>query len=103
MLDSLRRGPVKNSLNALWVDGNTILGDDMPKVGYFRKPKFTLGILGIKLMLSKLFQNKTKLFSMFFLILRIYQNIIQIDYDELVEVIHEYVVHPTRECSWSIG
>ena len=35
LLDSLRRGPVKNSLNALWVDGNTILGDDMTKVGDF--------------------------------------------------------------------
>ena len=35
LLDSLRRGPVKNSLNALWVDSNTILGDDMSKVGDF--------------------------------------------------------------------
>ena len=68
LLDSLRRGPVKNSLNALWVDGNTILGDDMIKVGDFRKPEFALGILGIKLMLSKLFQNKTKMFSMFFFV-----------------------------------
>ena len=54
LLDSLRRGLVKNSLNMLWVDGNTILGDDMPKVGYFGKPEFALGILGIKLMFSKL-------------------------------------------------
>ena len=35
LLDSLRRGPVKNSLNALWVDGNIVLGDDMTKVGDF--------------------------------------------------------------------
>ena len=35
LLDSLRMGPVKNSLNALWVDGNTILGDNMTKVGDF--------------------------------------------------------------------
>ena len=55
LLGSLRRCQVKNSLNSLWVDGNTILGDDMPKVGYFRKLEFTLEILGIKLMLSKLF------------------------------------------------
>ena len=54
LLDSLWRGPVKNSLNALWVDGNTILGDNMTKVGDFGKPEFALGILGIKLMLSKL-------------------------------------------------
>ena len=43
------------------------------------------------------------MFSMFFFVLRIYQNIIQIDYDELVELIHEYVVHQTGECGWSIG
>ena len=43
------------------------------------------------------------MFNMFFFVLRIYQDIIQIDYDELVEVIHEYVVHQTRECGWSIG
>ena len=47
LLDSLRRGPVKNSLNALWVEGNTILGDDMTKVGDFGKLEFALGILGI--------------------------------------------------------
>ena len=43
------------------------------------------------------------MFSMFFFVLRIYQDIIQIDYDELVELIHEYVVHQTGECGWSIG
>ena len=35
LLDILRRSPIENSLNSLWVDGNTILGDDMPKIGYF--------------------------------------------------------------------
>ena len=47
LLDILRRSPIENSLNSLRVDGDTILGDDMPKIGYFRKPKFTLGELGI--------------------------------------------------------
>ena len=47
LLDSLRRGPVKNSMNSLWVDGNTIVGDYMTKVGDFGYPEFTLKILGI--------------------------------------------------------
>ena len=35
LFDILQRSPIENSLNSLWVDGNTILGDDMPKVGHF--------------------------------------------------------------------
>ena len=36
LLNVLGRGPIKNSLNSLGVDGNPILRDDMPKIGYFR-------------------------------------------------------------------
>ena len=35
LLDSLRRSPIKNSLNSFWVDGNAILGNHMTKVSYF--------------------------------------------------------------------
>src|SRR4051812_42512660 len=35
LLDSLGRGPVKNSLDTFWVDGNAILGNYMIRVGYF--------------------------------------------------------------------
>ena len=52
LLNVLGRSPIKNSLNSFRVDGNTILRDDMPKIGYFGKPEFTFGELGIKLMLS---------------------------------------------------
>src|SRR3990170_3801124 len=53
LLGILRRSPVTNSLNTLRVNGNSVLGNDMSKVGYFRKPEFTLGVLGIQLVLSK--------------------------------------------------
>ena len=102
LLDILRRSPIENSLDSFRVDGNTVLGDDMPKIGYFGEPEFTLGILSIQLMLSKLFQHKTKMFSMFFFVLGKYQDIIQINHDELVEVFHEYIVHQTREGGGSI-
>ena len=52
LLNVLGRNPIKNSLNSFRVDGNTILRDDMPEIGYFGKPEFTFGELGIKLMLS---------------------------------------------------
>jgi hypothetical protein len=35
LFDILWRSPIKDSPNSLGVDGNTILGDDMAKVGYF--------------------------------------------------------------------
>ena len=35
LLHVLRRSAIENSLNSFRVDGNTILGDDMPKIGYF--------------------------------------------------------------------
>lgn len=76
LLDILRRSPIDNNLDSFRVDGNTILGDDMPKIGYFREPEFTLGILSIELMLSKFFQPKTKMFSMFFFVLGKYKDII---------------------------
>ena len=35
LLDILRRSPFENSLDSFRVDDNTILRDDMPKIGYF--------------------------------------------------------------------
>src|ERR1041385_85327 len=103
LLDGLGRSPVKNSLDTFWGDGNAILGNHMTKVGYFGKPELTLGILSIDFVFSKLFQYKTKVFSMFFIILGVYQDIIQINHDELVEIFHEYIVHQPRESGWGIG
>src|SRR3954470_16021696 len=54
LFDSLRRGPVKNSLDTFGVDGNAILGNYMTKVGYFGKPEFTLRILSVEFVFSKL-------------------------------------------------
>jgi hypothetical protein len=103
LLDGLGRSPVKNSLDTFWGDGNAILGNHMSKVGYFGEPELTLRILSVEFVFSKLLQYKTKMFSMFFFILGIYQYIIQINHDELVEVLHENIIHQSGEGGWSIG
>src|SRR3954466_6126063 len=72
LLDGLGRSPVKNSLDTFWGNDNAILGNHMSKVGYFRKPEFTLGILSIELVFLTLLQYKTKMFSMVFSILGVY-------------------------------
>src|SRR4051812_29822340 len=41
------------------------------------------------------------MFSVFF-ILGVYQDIIQINHDKLVEVFHEYIVHQSRKGGWGI-
>src|ERR1041384_4747898 len=85
LLDGLGRSPVKNSLDTFWGDGNAILGNHMSKVCYFRKPELTLRILRVEFVFSKFFQNQTKMLGMFFFILGVYQYIVQIDHDILVE------------------
>src|SRR3954462_5363735 len=97
LLDGAGRSPVKNSLDTFRGDGNAILGNHMPKVGDFGKPELTLRILSVEFVFSKLPKYETKMFSMFFFILRIYQYIIQINHAKLVEVFHEYVVHQPGE------
>src|SRR3954465_8773425 len=103
LLDGLGRSPVKNSLDTFWGDGNAILGNHMSEVGYFGKPELTLRILSVEFVFSKLFQYKTKVFSMFFFVLGVYQDIIQINHDKLVEVFHEYIVHQSGEGGRGIG
>jgi hypothetical protein len=43
------------------------------------------------------------MFGMFFLILGIYQDIIDKNYDKLVKLSHEYGVHEIHEVGWGIG
>ena len=65
--------------------------------------KLTLGELGIKAMISKLGQNEPKMLSMFFFGLGVDKDVINVNYDELVEVLVENGGHKPHECSRSIG
>src|SRR3954464_9884903 len=103
LLDGLGRSPVKNSLDTFWGDGNAILGNHMSKVCYFWKPELTLRILSVEFVCAELGQYKTKMFSVFFFILGVHQDIIEINHDKLVEVFHEYIIHQSGEGGRSIG
>jgi hypothetical protein len=69
--DILGRFPFCNCCNLRWININAFLGYNMTKKSYFLQPKFTFTKLGIKLVLSKLFHYKTKMFLMFFIVLGI--------------------------------
>src|SRR3954462_15520219 len=101
--DAFSQEYVKNSLDTFWGDSNAILGNHMSKVRYFWKPELTVRILSVEFVFSELGQYKTKMFSMFFFILGVHQDIIKINHDKLVEVFHEYIIHQSGEGGRSIG
>src|SRR3954469_10678377 len=70
---------------------------------YLIKPKFTFTELSINLMFSQSLQCYSQMISMLFLILGIYQNIINKDYDKLVRIWHEDFVHQIHEYCRCIG
>ena len=71
----------------------------MTKESYFFQPKFTFTKLGVKLMAWSLRVPKI----MLFFILGVDQNIVDENHDELVEVLHEHLVHEIHEIGRGIG
>jgi hypothetical protein len=67
------------------------------------QPETTLAELGIQLMFTELLQHKPKVFFMFFLTSREYQNIINEYHNKLIKILHEYLVHQVHEVRWSVG
>jgi hypothetical protein len=80
-------------LNLDWVNCNTFSGDDMSKKWNLLQPECTLAELGIKLMVTKLLQNKSKMLLMLFFILGVDQDVVNEYHDKLVQLRHEYGVH----------
>src|SRR5664279_180486 len=68
----------------------------------FGQPKLTLGELGIKAMITELGQHQTKMFGMFFFGLGEDKNIIDVDHDELIKILHEHRVHKPHKSCWGI-
>ena len=67
------------------------------------QPKLTLGELGIEAVLSKSCQNQPKMLSMLFVGFGINEDVIDVDDDKLVEIIHEDGVHEPHESSRGIS
>jgi hypothetical protein len=67
------------------------------------QPKLTLGELGIEAVFSKACQDQTKMFDMLFIGFGVDENVIDVNDNELVEIIHEDGVHEPHERRRSIG
>ena len=65
-------------------------------------PEFTLGEFSIETMFTEFQENETKMLFMFLIGLRVDKDIIEIYHHKLVYILHENVVHETRESGGSI-
>ena len=75
----------------------------MTKEDKIIQPELTLGELGIEAVFSKSCRNQPKMFGMLFIGFRIDEDVINVNDDKLVKVIHEDGVHEPHESSWGIG
>ena len=75
----------------------------MPEKSHLLEPKLTFAEFGIKLMVAKPLQNCSKLLLVFILALGVNEYVIDQDYHELIEEVHEYFVHHMHEESRGIG
>jgi hypothetical protein len=75
----------------------------MTKKRYFLQQECTLTKLGIELMVTKSLQNNTKILLMLFFILRVDQDVVNEDYDKLIQLWYEDEVHQVHEMCRSIG
>ncbi|MFS7889171.1 hypothetical protein Hanom_Chr00s000003g01603831 [Helianthus anomalus] len=82
---------------------NTLFVDNMSQKLNFLKPKFTLGEFGKKLLFLQEFQSKTKMFLVISSRLRINQDIINENDDELIQIRLADPIHQVHENSRSIG
>ena len=75
----------------------------MSKKSNFLRPKLTLAELGIQVMSPELLENQMQMLLMFLLILRVDQYNINEHHDELVQELHEHLVHHTHKIGKGIS
>ncbi|EOX94184.1 Uncharacterized protein TCM_003614 [Theobroma cacao] len=85
--------PLQDCLNLLGIDINSSSGHHMSQENHFLQPEFTFRELGIELSLAQSLQHDAQMGSMFIIILRINQDVIDEYYHKLIQVWMEHPVH----------
>jgi hypothetical protein len=73
------------------------VGNGVPQEFDTFQPEFAFGEFSIKLMISQTLKDNSEMVGVFFLALRIHEDIIDEDYDKFIELRHEYGVHEVHE------
>jgi hypothetical protein len=69
----------------------------MPKEGYLFRPEFTLAELSIELMCPESSEDDSKVTLMVLAILGIDKDVVDENYDKLIQFFHEYLIHEVHE------
>jgi hypothetical protein len=85
------------------INGYTVTGDGMSQKFHGIQPKLTFRKFGVQVVVSQSLKNNMEMFRMIFQILGIDQNVIDEDYNEFVEFLHEDRVHEIHKICWGIG
>jgi hypothetical protein len=70
---------------------------------YCIQPKFTLGELGVQVVVSQSLKDNMKVFDMIFWSFRVDQDVVNEDHNKFVEFLHENRIHEVHEVGWSIS
>jgi hypothetical protein len=82
--------------------GDTILGNSVAQKFHTIQLEFTIGELGIKLMILQPLKDNSEMFAMLLLIFGIDKDIIDKDHYEFVELRHKHRVHEVHQVGWDI-
>jgi hypothetical protein len=82
--------------------GDAVFGNSVPQKFHTIQPEFAFGELSIKLMISQMLQDNSKVFGMLFLIFGVDEDIIDKDHYKFVELCHKHGVHEVHEIGWGI-
>jgi hypothetical protein len=102
IVDTHRRIPTQRILNLAWIHRYSFLRYDMTQESNLFQPKHALAQLDIQPMISKLLQNQTEIFFVFFFTLRVDQYIIDEHHDKLLQILPEDLVHQIHKVGWCI-
>jgi hypothetical protein len=82
--------------------GDTIFRNSVPQKFHTIQPELAFGELSIKLMISQMLQDNSKMFGMLLVIFGIDKDIIDKDHYEFVELHHKRGVCEVHEVGWGI-
>jgi hypothetical protein len=91
--------PLFYNLDLSGIYTDSLSSENMTKKGDFFKPEVTLAELGIKLILPQLLQNHSQVLFMLFGGGGIDKDVINEHHYELVQLVHEYLLHHVHEIS----
>jgi hypothetical protein len=98
----LRWLPIHHLLYFARIYRDTIFRNSVPQKFDTIQPELAFGELSIKLMISQMLQDNSKMFGMLLLIFGIEEDTIDKDHYEFVELRHKHKVHEVHEIGWGI-